>query len=451
MKLNVENLSLSHVLHLNADVRNKFLLQNRIKKFKQQINYHFEEKNYYPYKAKTEITRLKSILKYYLINYLIVNNSKIISIKKELNQFLTIRKHWEKCTGLEYIIKKPQLSILKRQLLDNLEKTSMNARRSQHIWRIVNELDSAVFNQYYVIFNTLTVASEYYNKVFDKGSKCFLNYKLKWDNIYGKDAHSYFCVIELGGETARHHYHVLHILKKLPVTWQTDPNYGMYQPYNRVIIAAQNMWEYGYSMPIAVRFSAFDAFAKLKWRWPYDRHIEGPLQESNPLKMAFYIAKYITKALTNKEPKPWKTKLNNQFGMRILNRSIQMMTSVQLKHLLIIAPMMVLRIHQTIIPQYFLMKLATKYLLLRHKNDSVSIQIMTLKARTSIMMQFNDLTRPTLKSKLPKCGFTEIKNSTKMAISDIQNIININTLRETGYVDTQQVLSIKGATIDSFI
>ncbi len=447
MTLSVKNLSLTHVIHLNEDVRNKHTLQNRIKKFKRQLNYHYNEKNFFPLKAELEIKRLTKMLKYYLLNYLIINNSKIITIKKELNQLPTIRIHWENSTGLEYIIKKPSISPLKRQFLLNLELKSMNARRSQHIWRIINELDIAVFKNYYVIFNTLTVSPEHYGEVFSLNSKCFLTYRKKWDAIYNKDSHSYFCVLELGGETARHHYHVLHILKTLPVSWKLDINQGMYHPYNRVITAAQNMWEYGYSMPIAVRFSAFDAYAKLGWRWPYDRKIEAPLNTSNPTQMAFYIAKYITKALTNKETKQWKTKLKNNFGLSVLQQTVANLQTHQLKELLIIAPMMVLRLHQTIIPQYFLTKLATKYLLLHHQSSYVSKKLMTLKARTDIITQFQSLTRPTLKSNLPKCGSSKIQNSTKMAISNIQNLINYHAYNQTGYDESQPISSIQGETI----
>ena len=371
MRINSDDLSLSHVLHLNTDVRNKNMMVNRIKKFRKQIDYHTIENTPFLCRAKKEVKRIENMLTIYCQYYLINNNLKIKEIKKELNQWPTVKKHWENVTKLEFIVKKPQYSLLKRQMLDNLEKSSMRARKSQHIWRIIQELESAKYFNYYVIFNTLTVAPEYYAEVFGKGSDAFSKYIKKFDQIYGKESHTYYGVTEIGSVAGRAHFHVLHVLKTIPTTWRTDINHGMPQPTNRLIPLAKSMWEFGFSKPIAVRFNAFDAWSKLGWRWPLEKQGDKlvPIEEATANRIAFYIAKYITKSLVNKENKIWRTKLRNNFGLTILEMAIKQMTVRQLIIVIKLAPMMVLKIHSSVIPPYFLTKIATKNLLVRKKKS----------------------------------------------------------------------------------
>nr|UXQ88167.1 MAG: replication initiation protein [Microvirus sp.] len=446
--MNINILKTTHVQSLNPDVRNKFLLQNRIIKFQRQLQYQFDEKNYYPKKALAELKRLKQMLKYYLKNYLIIHNSKLQKIKKELNQLPTQKIHWESTTNLEYIVKKPKISLVKRTMLDNLENTSLIARKSQHIWRIVNELELAIHNNLYVIFNTLTINPLYYHTVCNTQSTCFKKYKSLWDNIAGPENHTYYAVIEIGS-LGRLHFHVLHILKSIPQKWKTDINYAKPQPSNRIINQARTFWDYGFSTPIAVRFSAFDAWGKLHWRWPVKQNESGfseAIPESNSKKMAYYIAKYITKSLINKEPKPWKTKLKQGFGLSIIQQSLPQMTTQQLQNLLIAAPMKRLQIHMSMIPPFFLTRLATKLILERLKSDNLTTQLMTLKAQDSIMKQLKSLTQQTPLYKLQKCGPIQIPTLKNTAISDLQEIINRETLKQTGYIYTQQIHTIRGAT-----
>src|SRR5262245_34307502 len=53
------------------------------------------------------------------------------------------------------------------------------------------------------------------------------------------------------------------------------------------------MWPYGYSMPIAVRYTQ-DAFSRSGWLWPVDAKGE-PLKATSYMAVGFYVAKYVNK------------------------------------------------------------------------------------------------------------------------------------------------------------
>src|SRR6266849_2989339 len=55
----------------------------------------------------------------------------------------------------------------------------------------------------------------------------------------------------------------------------------------------QNTWPYGYSMPIAVRYTQ-DAFSRSGWLWPVDAKGE-PLKATSYMSVGFYVAKYVNK------------------------------------------------------------------------------------------------------------------------------------------------------------
>src|SRR5205823_4921214 len=67
---------------------------------------------------------------------------------------------------------------------------------------------------------------------------------------------------------------------KLPVIWL-------------LVSICQNTWPYGYSMPIAVRYTQ-DAFSRSGWLWPVDAKGE-PLKATSYMAVGFYVAKYVNK------------------------------------------------------------------------------------------------------------------------------------------------------------
>src|SRR5262249_36818098 len=60
----------------------------------------------------------------------------------------------------------------------------------------------------------------------------------------------------------------VHFMRTLR-TGSVDPNFGRRVRNRRQLNSLQNTWPYGYSMPIAVRYTQ-DAFSRSGWLWPVD-------------------------------------------------------------------------------------------------------------------------------------------------------------------------------------
>src|SRR5205823_11717720 len=72
-------------------------------------------------------------------------------------------------------------------------------------------------------------------------------------------------------------------------TGSVDPNFGRRVRNRRQLNSLQNTWPYGYSMPIAVRYTQ-DAFSRSGWLWPVDAKGE-PLKATSYMAVGFYVAK----------------------------------------------------------------------------------------------------------------------------------------------------------------
>src|SRR5205809_6620528 len=71
------------------------------------------------------------------------------------------------------------------------------------------------------------------------------------------------------------------------------PIFGRRVRNRRQLNSLQNTWPYGYSMPIAVRYTQ-DAFSRSGWLWPVDAKGE-PLKATSYMAVGFYVAKYVNK------------------------------------------------------------------------------------------------------------------------------------------------------------
>src|SRR5699024_7804116 len=157
--------------------------------------------------------------------------------------------------------------------------------------------------------------------------------------------YQYFCVPEYGTANGRLHFHAVHFMRTLPKgsvdpnfgrrvrnrrqlnslqnTWpygysmhivvrythdafsrycwlwpviakgSVEPNFGRRVRNRRQLNSLQNTWPYGYSMPIAVRYTQ-DAFSRSGWLWPVDAKGE-PLKATSYMAVGFYVAKYVNK------------------------------------------------------------------------------------------------------------------------------------------------------------
>src|SRR2546430_2038132 len=81
-------------------------------------------------------------------------------------------------------------------------------------------------------------------------------------------------------------------MRTLP-TGSVDPNFGRRVRNRRQLNSLQNKWPYGYSMPIAVRYTQY-AFSRSGWLWPVDAKGE-PLKATSYMAVGFYVAKYVNK------------------------------------------------------------------------------------------------------------------------------------------------------------
>src|SRR5207245_2353444 len=106
------------------------------------------------------------------------------------------------------------------------------------------------------------------------------------------DCYQYFCVPEYGTANGRLHFHAVYFMRTLP-TGSVDPNFGRRVRNRRQLNSLQNTWPYGYSMPIAVRYTQ-DAFSRSGWLWPVDAKGE-PLKATSYMAVGFYVAKYVNK------------------------------------------------------------------------------------------------------------------------------------------------------------
>src|SRR5262245_39964303 len=111
-------------------------------------------------------------------------------------------------------------------------------------------------------------------------------------NTASADCYQYFCVPEYRVSNGRLHFHAVLFMRTLP-TGSVDPNFGRRVRNRRQLNSLQNTWPYGYSMPIAVRYTQ-DAFSRSGWLWPVDAKGE-PLKATSYMAVGFYVAKYVNK------------------------------------------------------------------------------------------------------------------------------------------------------------
>src|SRR5205809_36579 len=109
--------------------------------------------------------------------------------------------------------------------------------------------------------------------------------------IHTPTAISIFVCLSMAANV-RLHFHVVHSMRTHP-TGSVDPNFGRRVRNRRQLNSLQNTWPYGYSMPIAVRYTQ-DAFSRSGWLWPVDAKGE-PLKATSYMAVGFYVAKYVNK------------------------------------------------------------------------------------------------------------------------------------------------------------
>src|SRR4051794_41830601 len=98
-----------------------------------------------------------------------------------------------------------------------------------------------------------------------------------------------------------------------------DPNFGRRMRNRRQLNSLQNPWPYGYSMPIAVRYTQ-DAFSRSGWLWHVDAKGE-PVKATSYMAVGFYVDKYVNKksdrdlAAKGLGAKEWNNSLNTKLAL----------------------------------------------------------------------------------------------------------------------------------------
>lgn len=246
-------------------------------------------------------------------------------------------------------------------VMERLKSKSATARLAEHKWRMIEEITERAAQGWYIVFNTLTVDNNHYETVFETGSRAWSYYIREIDTIIGQEIHpsvraaltakktdpyhTYFAIVERGKLHGRLHIHVIHCMKEIPGSWKRDPNERLGPPKNRQVFGMKKLWQFGHSMPVACRFSDFDAFGRLGWSWPVK--LDGtkfkPIAAKPPLAIARYMCKYLVKAYTaRKGSYQWRMRVNNGFGLQRMRRTIETIPREVLWDFLNQAPMKVL-------------------------------------------------------------------------------------------------------------
>lgn len=272
---------------------------------------------------------------------------------------------------------KPQTAIIDA-FLEKAKDRCRNARKAEHIARIVWALKEAELDGWYPVFVTLTVAPEYYQEVFFRKSGTWKNYIRQVHRNVGyrlglnrreadnAEIHKYFAVVERGGRTGRLHVHVLHLCKALPVDC-VDPNSGRSVPDRRELSAWVRFWEHGFVSACPVRTCEFDVYGRSGFVWPVKREgkIFAPYRSTGIVGIANYIAKYLSKTLYDEETeRMWRCRMSRNFGIRTMTTIIQSLTT---RKLWMIANGVLPRIRmmERTIPQNLLRRLAIKEVIRR--------------------------------------------------------------------------------------
>lgn len=241
------------------------------------------------------------------------------------------------------------LNALEKYTAEVMHEKKREADIQTHYFTLMCEVAYRAKHNWYMVFNTLTMAPGNYNAIFGRNADALPNYIRKCarkvaQSAYGSIAnaqhelfHTYFAVCENGGKNDRLHIHTMQFLRQLPVE-ATDPNAGALVPRSRELLCLKNLWAYGRSEPRIVRYSPTDAWGRLGYRWPIDTKTGEPLQVQSPLAVATYLAGYINKSQQSdhKESFRWRIKKSHKLGHQLV-RAIAV--QLETKTLLVAATM----------------------------------------------------------------------------------------------------------------
>lgn len=229
-----------------------------------------------------------------------------------------------------------QLTDLEAACVDYMTTMGRDIRATNYRTQCLYEIAYRARENWFMIFNTLTVTDDKLHLVFAPGSNKFRQYinavDLAVRSHKTEDCHTYFAVVEAGSKSGRLHLHVLHAIKRLPERAR-DPNTGLRTPYRRELSCFKTFWPHGNSSPKMVRYNPRDAFGRIGYRWPFDTKKGCDLAIKSPLAIAGYVSKYIAKSATNRQRSEylWRVRKSHNLGLPILDKLASLLHP---KHLL---------------------------------------------------------------------------------------------------------------------
>lgn len=291
--------------------------------------------------------------------------------------------------------KKAYLTDMEQHLADLMSQRYHQAMAKQHYFTLMCEIAYRAKQNWYFIFNTLTVKPEVYHHAFNKDAKYFRTYIRAFDRdaaraahqsirkARNQDYHLYLACTEQGSQNGRLHLHIVHATKQLP-THCTDPNYGRTQPSERLLPTLRRYWTAGRSDPRMVRYSPNDAYGLAGYRWPLDKG--EPLQIKSPLAIANYISKYIQQGYDTclRRKLQWRVKKSHKLGHALLNEMLEPLSTSTL-WVITSLDTLNLKLNNTTIPLPLLRHLTLKILQNRLSSTSTSptTTLTTIAKRTT--------------------------------------------------------------------
>lgn len=310
--------------------------------------------------------------------------------------------------------------------LENLRHRGAEQRRGQLLFRFNSELARRVSDGWFVVFNTLTVDADAYDRVFELGSTAFKDYVRRYARATGDpDNHRYFGVVERGGARGRLHVHVVHMSRRLP-RGVADPNAGAKVPSRRELDMVKPLWPHGRSAPIACRFGSRDAYGMLGWRWPQVRVGKSwcPIDVGVPARLASYMGKYLLKSYTQRTHK-WRTKMTRNLGLSEIKAAMATMGIRRLIALTELIRTRGLKIQGREIPVPLIRRLAMMEILRRlirspGKLSRMMQQLPALRSAITLVEHWQILMRRKPIRSLPSISFTVTQRLMSLAISEFR-------------------------------
>jgi len=325
---------------------------------------------------------------------------------------------------------------LEQETVNLMHELDRQAKVSLQRFLLQSEIAHKAHLGWYFIFNTLTVRDGSLHEVFNPKSRAFIDYIRNFDNavriaITGNTRtkidqpyHTYFAVTERGGKTGRLHIHCLHAVSTLPLGTRC-PNFGEATPTKRELANLKSYWRYGFSVPIAVRYSASDAYGLSGYRWPLDTKTGKGLKSNSPLAIAGYMSKYVLKAYQQNQRTEykWRIKKRPKLGHAIPAELISMLNPTTI-HTMIHTEAITANLNNQTVPRYLLKILA----LHQNQNTLGSIKQFELLKDTpsqpGLLTQVRALTEPSQKYSPSKTSPSLAQNISAEDISDAQNDVN---------------------------